>query len=357
MANTKEELLNGALARLLQEQGLAAEAERQYIDVVVTVGGLRVAVEAKNGQGAGSKSAAKKHADRRLAENRADRAVALCYPDGATEASLAGDVLLWAVREDAQARAKWHAGGAGDLAAALRAVPQSAGDADSAAAALSKALDEAVSRMDEATRRTLADRLGIRHEDSRKAAKRGMLVVATSMLFHHRLQGHLPAGRPAGWDGQWPPASPQTCAEGDATAHRAAWRAILAVDYKPVFETALAALDALPVDAGTTGMLRQLAASVSGISAETVGLRHDLLGRIFHRVLDTAKQDGSFYTSTAAAALLAGLAIRAGGGTDWSDADAIANLRICDPACGTGTLLMAAYERIYRLKQASGAMD
>ena len=46
-----------------------------------------------------------------------------------------------------------------------------------------------------------------------------------------------------------------------------------------------------------------------------------------------------------------------GGGTDWSDADAIANLRICDPACGTGTLLMAAYERIYRLKQGAGAMD
>ena len=355
MANTQEELLNGALARLLRARGLDAEAERQHIDVLVSVGGLRVAVEAKNGQRAANRRDAREHADRRIAEGRAERAVALCYPDGATEDSLAGDGLLWAVREHAQARAEWQRGDADALAAALRAVPQAAGDADSAAATLSKALDAAVDRMGEETRRALADRLGIRHRDSRKAAKRGMLVVATSMLFHHRLQGHLPAGAPEDWDGGWPPSSPQTCAEGDATAHRRAWLAILAVDYRPVFETAIAALDALPVDAGTTAVLRQLASSVSGIAAETVGLRHDLLGRIFHRVLDTARQDGSFYTSTAAATLLAGLAVREAD-ADWGDENAIANLRICDPACGTGTLLMAAYERIYRLKQRAGDM-
>ena len=356
MANTQEELLNGATARLLRERGLDAEAEQQHIDVLVNVGGLRVAIEAKNGQRAANKREARQHADRRIAEGRAERAVALCYPDGATEDSLATDGLLWAVREDAKARAEWHRGDADALADAVRAVPQAAGDADRAALVLSRALDAAVDSMSEETRRALADRLGIRHKDSRKAAKRGMLVVATSMLFHHWLQGHLPAGRPAGWDGQWPVSSPQTCAEGDATAHRAAWRAILAVDYRPVFETAIAALDALPIDAGTTAMLRRLAAGVSGIAAETVGLRHDLLGRIFHRVLDTARQDGSFYTSTAAATLLAALAIREAD-ADWSDENAIARLRICDPACGTGTLLMAAYERIYRLKQRAGDMD
>ena len=41
MADTKEELLNGALARLLRERGLDAEAEQRHIDVVVNVGGLR----------------------------------------------------------------------------------------------------------------------------------------------------------------------------------------------------------------------------------------------------------------------------------------------------------------------------
>ena len=41
MANTQEELLNGALARLLKARGLDAEAEQQHIDVLVNVGGLR----------------------------------------------------------------------------------------------------------------------------------------------------------------------------------------------------------------------------------------------------------------------------------------------------------------------------
>ena len=84
-----------------------------------------------------------------------------------------------------------------------------------------------------------------------------------------------------------------------------------------------------------------------------LGLRHDLLGRIFHRVLDTARYDGSFYTSTAAAVLLASLAIREQD-ADWADPNVTAALRICDPACGTGTLLMAAAERIRDLRSAAG---
>ena len=41
MANTQEELLNGALARLLKDRGLDAEAEQQHIDILVNIGGRR----------------------------------------------------------------------------------------------------------------------------------------------------------------------------------------------------------------------------------------------------------------------------------------------------------------------------
>ena len=128
----------------------------------------------------------------------------------------------------------------------------------------------------------------------------------------------------------------------------------MAVDYRPVFETGRAALAALSADPDSGQAISHLAEVVAGVSERVSGLRHDLLGRIFHRVLDTARYDGSFYTSTAAAVLLASLAIREED-ADWADVNAVANLRICDPACGTGTLLMAAAERIRDLRNAAGS--
>ncbi len=190
------------------------------------------------------------------------------------------------------------------------------------------------------------------------AAKRGMLVVATAILFHYRVQPYLPGQPPDGFDGAWPPDSASVCAEQESSisAFSEAWRGILAVDYRPVFETGRAALTALSADPDTGQAVSRLARVVAHVSERVAGLRHDLLGRIFHRVLDTARYDGSFYTSTAAATLLASLALRAEDG-DWSDPNFVASLRICDPACGTGTLLMAAAERIRDLRAAAGRVD
>ncbi|MCY4418655.1 MAG: hypothetical protein OXB93_02275, partial [Cytophagales bacterium] len=60
-----------------------------------------------------------------------------------------------------------------------------------------------------------------------------------------------------------------------------------------------------------------------------------------HTILDTARYDGSFYTTSPAARILAELALPKDL-IDWSDAGAIANLKIIAPACGTGTLLAAS---------------
>ena len=124
-----------------------------------------------------------------------------------------------------------------------------------------------------------------------------------------------------------------------------AWDLILALDYKPIFETGRAALLSCPPDPALSAAVSETAKAALAVVQNIAGLRHDLLGRIFHTVLDTARYDGSFYTTTAAATLLAALAIGEDL-CDWNDPEAIARLRITDPACGTGTLLMAAAERI-----------
>ena len=365
--NKQEDFQNRALAHLLTEQGVAANFEqragRRRMDVVADVDGLRVVLEAETGFD--RKAQAIKDADARLRQRLATVVFAVCYPDGVTEDNLAEATLTWTVRVKAgEPAGDWSTGDVTQLAQAVQQAPRSLSGADVAAQLLSDGLDAVVQRLKTPVRQSLARALdlpatkpgGGEHSDGYfVAAKRGMLVVATAMLFHHRLQGYLPAQRPDGYNGDWPPASATGCAEQSApvNAFREAWRGILAVDYRPVFETGRAALAELTADPDTGQAVRSLAEVVARVSERVTGLRHDLLGRIFHRVLDTARYDGSFYTSTAAAVLLETLALREQD-ADWSDPNAVAALRICDPACGTGTLLMAAAERIRDLRNAAG---
>ena len=369
----QEELLNGKLAELLVGQGLDARAERREggrrMDVVVDVGGARVVLEAEAGFSAAKQREAVKDADARLKQGLTTVVFAVCYPDGATTDTLAQAKPIWAVRTRAELRrsARWsEPGGVPELAEAVRQAGSAVGDADGAAQILSEALDAAVQRLSTPARIALAQAMdlpqtkaGAREDGYFTAAKRAMLVVATAMLFHHRLQEHLPRRRPSGYEGDWPPLNPAQCAaepESTIGALLEAWRAILAVDYRPVFETARVALMALESNPDIAQAIHTLAGEVAKVAGLVHGLRHDLLGRIFHRVLDTARYDGSFYTSTPAAVLLAALAIREED-CDWSDPNAVERLRICDPACGTGTLLMAAAERIRDLRQRAGPID
>ena len=365
-----EEFTNQALARLLTEHGVPADYEqrerRKKMDVVADVDGLRVVLEAETGFH--RKSQAIKDADARLRQGLTTVVFAVCYPDDVTEDNLPDATLTWTLRLKAGEPVQgWAEGGVEQLARAVQQAPNSLSGADIAAQLLSDSLDAMVHRLKSPVRRALAQALDLpptraKGEDQKDrylvAAKRGMLVVATAMLFHKRVQEHLPTDPPSGYEGSWPPATTSECAAQPApiNAFREAWLGILAVDYRPVFETGRAALDALSIDLDTAQGVRNLANVVSQVSELVAGLRHDLLGRIFHRVLDTARYDGSYYTSTAAAVLLATLALREQD-ADWSDPNAVASLRICDPACGTGTLLMAAAERIRDLRNASGRSD
>ena len=370
MTKKQEDFKNRALALLLRHHGLVTDFEqraaRKRMDIVADVDGLRIVLEAETGFN--RKAQAIKDADARLRQGLTVAVFALCYPEGVTEDSLSDATLTWTLRLKAgEPSGDWSIGSVAQLAQAVHQAPNSLSGADIAAQKLSDALDIAVKQLSLADHRNLAQALDLpankpgtgQKGETRSgyavAAKRGLLVAATAMLFHHRLQGHLPAERPADYDGEWPPLAAVACAEQGAvtSAFQEAWRGILAVDYRPVFETGRAALAALANNPNSSLAVGNIARVVSQISEEVAGLRHDLLGRIFHRVLDTARYDGSYYTSTAAAVLLASLAIREQD-ADWSDPNAVADLRICDPACGTGTLLMAAAERIRDLRNAAG---
>jgi hypothetical protein len=84
---------------------------------------------------------------------------------------------------------------------------------------------------------------------------------------------------------------------------------------------------------------------------------HDLTGAVFQRLIADRKFLAAYYTTPSAASLLAGLAISPESPTaeaSWSSADGLAKLRVADFACGTGTLLSTAYQRIGQLHELAG---
>ena len=366
---THEHTLNVWLAEKLHLRGLNAQAEviqpgNRRIDVEVRVGPAVIAVEAEHGQSTPKQADAVRDADARITQGLAQCAVAVCYPDDTTPESLAGAELMWAVRDGQGRPADWATGGLDGLASVIRLAPAQLGNPDYVAAALSVSLDGAIRRLTQYQKQQLARALDLPPSAGNgksvlrwdKAAKRALLVIATAVMFHAKLDAYLARMRP-GYDsrvsdsesfaGEWPPLMAHRCVEASDPlgAFRDAWNSILALDYKPIFQTARAALRACPPDPAFADAVRESAQAALAVSGNIAGLRHDLLGRIFHTVLDSARYDGSFYTTTAAATLLAALAIREDM-CDWSDPEAVSRLRIIDPACGTGTLLMAAAERI-----------
>lgn len=124
------------------------------------------------------------------------------------------------------------------------------------------------------------------------------------------------------------------------------WNALSDETRSPIYETSVSILTvSLPLSERQSEAVKIVAQQALESHLALAGGSHDLLGRIFHWVLDTSKNDGSYYTSTAAAALLAGLAMQE------EDLEDISAFKVLDPACGTGTLLMAAAERIADIKQ------
>ena len=364
-----EDKLNLKLCGMLVDSGLDAEWQSEHkgntkIDMEVFTEHLRVAVECEK-HGSGKRAEALKDAVSRLVPvPRVDAAIALVYPEGCDSPSdLTPDTILaytiirtenvkkYGGRHKRHAQSiRWMTGPAGGLASVLKHLYRDVGDPDRLAGDLKTRLDEAVGGMSVRQCSMLAKAIRLEYPESAErtrldaAAKRALLVVASAALFHARVGDHIQSMKPSGYSGLWPPQTPGECRRdpsGTKNALVAAWELMLKIDYRPIFESAINILvkSSGPQFAGAVESMAEWAIHAAD---QTASLRHDLLGRIFHTVLDTARQDGSFYTTTPAAVLLAGLAIR--NRTDMPNR--LRDMKVVDPACGTGTLLMAAAERI-----------
>jgi len=134
------------------------------------------------------------------------------------------------------------------------------------------------------------------------------------------------------------------------------WRVILAHDYKPIFEQALAILNNLkrahPKAVRLQDAIRNLINCAVDTSEPLNELGYDHAGPLYHTILENAASQGAFYTKNTSAALMGKLVFN-DDLLDWSDPAQIAALRVIDPCCGTGTLLMAGLNAIKSRAQAA----
>ena len=128
-----------------------------------------------------------------------------------------------------------------------------------------------------------------------------------------------------------------------------AWDAILEINYWPIFNIAREILKSVP---------NQTAAQLLEDAVKTAdGIQHaihtsDVAGSVFQRLMADRKMLATFYTRPVSALLAAHLAIPED--LDWGKQETMRSYHIADYACGTGGLLMAAYQRVCELAQRHG---
>ena len=133
------------------------------------------------------------------------------------------------------------------------------------------------------------------------------------------------------------------------------WERILKINYWPIFHVAREVLIPIP-DRIAARLLDRLAGVAGELEAHGATRSHDIYGRTFQRLISDRKFLATFYTLPESAALLAEMAVGLIE-TDWSKPAALERLRACDFACGTGTLITAAYHALLARHRRAGGDD
>ena len=240
--------------------------------------------------------------------------------------------------------AGWLSGGGEDLArlAYQAGIPQHAIEA--AADRLEMGVTAAAEHLSHAIQLRpdigpwIAERL--HQEDGAQTRRMAMTIVTNAIVFHENLAGShgiVSMNTLRTLSGRF-----------DSNAVVDEWRKILTVNYYPIFDIARQIVECLPT-ALASDTLGTLAATARDLIHNGVTRSHDLSGIVFQRLIADRKFLATFYTTPAAAALLAALALpERNGETSYDD------FKVADFSCGTGTLLSAAYRRLVMLHGMQG---
>ena len=386
---THEQTINTSLGEVLSEQGQGWRIRSEQVgrifeeggrpDILIEKsGGWPIVIEAEVSNHRQAEIEAQSRLGNRLISSAeaVHAVVALVYPaqlrhhqDAALRSALRNTQFEYALlRLEADGSSSrfpevgWISGGISDLAVLLHQSTIPAWQVETLADALERGVIRAEGALSathpqpSALGASIADLLGQSDDEEGQTRRMAMTVVVDALVFHAalseaELQLHTTPPRTV--------QSPLALRESGTfrpTQLSDEWNLILAVNYWPIFHTAGQIVRILPT---------QLCANILNILWETaedlivggVTKSHDLTGVIFQRLIADRKFLATYYTRPSGAALLAGLAIPLHSpiaGENWGDTTALSAVRIGDFACGTGTLLSTAYQRIGLLHELHG---
>lgn len=192
----------------------------------------------------------------------------------------------------------------------------------------------------------------LQQQDSMQTRRMATTILINACLFHEHL---------AGGSGELQYVqSLDTLDEETPGFHKSIilreWRKILQVNYWPIFDIARRILREIPTPQSIL-LIEQLVRTARSLMQNNLLRSHDLTGTVFQKLIADRKFLAAFYTKPASAALLAALAVNEDNllsEDGWAHPEEVKSLRIADFACGTGTLLSAAYQRISQLHELHG---
>lgn len=251
---------------------------------------------------------------------------------------------------------EWITGSIADLSLLVQSASVPPGIIDEAADQLVNGVTEAAGLLEEManTHPGSIEKISkqLRQEDGTQTRRMAATILANAFMFHENLAGgpgeltHVKSFAELQWSGD------------GLNKHTilVEWQKILKVNYWPIFDIARRILEVVPTPESKS-LIEGLVSTANKLLENRLMRSHDLTGAVFQRLIADRKFLAAYYTTPASAALLVGLAItpeKLPTGGEWSNADSVKALRVADFACGTGTLLSTAYQRINQLHELAG---
>ena len=252
------------------------------------------------------------------------------------------------IKQESFPQSGWLKGSIADIATAIRVRATPISKIDAAADLLEKRIETAAQQLEAAIKERPSIGAEIEailfQKVGEQTSRMAMLIVTNAFVFQSVLAGKPEMERVM---------SLKRMLSDNAKRLRyeqviAGWDIILKVNYRPIFHVAKRIIAAIATD---DELVDRVLATLCDTAKELVDQRltqvHELAGTVFQRLIVDRKYVKANYTRLESVALLSALVLP-------KTQENVSELKVADFACGTGSLLNGAYQRILELHEHAG---